>query len=119
MFRYDQTTATSAITALNCRDTLSDANTLAVGACRRILDAGNAVDSQKCLDDWKTTHGTINNVCKTIKLEAQLAQKKREVIAAAANAKALSVAVVLKLSKLVLDVAEAFARAGLAFEKGL
>ncbi len=118
MYRYDQATATAAIVALNCRDTLSEYNDSSVAACRKILDAGDAPNAQKCLDSWKGTHTTINNVCKVIKTEAQLAQRKREVIAALADAKSVSVTVVLKLTKLALEVAETFTRAGLAFDKG-
>ena len=114
MFRYDQATLTGAIGAMACKDTLSDANDASVAACRKILTAGDPINSQKCLDAWDSSYKTSNTACRALKDATKTAVAGREVVAAAANGNLLSIATIAKLAQAGADVAAIFLKNGIS-----
>jgi len=122
MYRYDQATATAAITAMTCKDALSLANDVKLTECRDKLLGGDAlspgvvgaVASQKCLDEWLDTYATLNKVCRALKIEAQAAQASREIVAAAERGDKGVLLWVLRLFKAGVAATEIFAKNGIS-----
>lgn len=115
MYRYDQATATAAVAAMTCKDTLSDVNATKLTECRNKLTEQKDVEgAQTCLNDWRKTYDTADTACKALKLEAQTAQATRGVVAAAATGKKDAAEWVARLAAAGAKVFEVFTNAGIS-----
>ena len=115
MYRYDQTTASTALAAMACRDALSEAVDKKVAACAEKLKTEGTKAAQACLDTWHAQYDKINTGCMALKLGAQSALASREVIEAAASKNKDALGWIARLAKLAVDVIAAFSEAGLKF----
>jgi len=115
MYRYNQSTASAALAAMACKETLSEATTKKLAACGKLLKPDATVDAQACLDTWRAQYEKIDLACKALRAGAKIALDSGPVVAAAASKKTDALGWIARLAKLAVDVAATFSQAGLTF----